>query len=241
MRFALAASLFLCATDVYGQSNPAFEVASVKPSGITAGSWVRFLPGGHLSAASWLKQLIQIAYGVEDYQVSGGPPWLTSQWYEIEAKTANESADRDEMRAMLRSLLEDRFKLRLHREDKVVPVFVLRTDKDGPKLTMLKDGETSRCTRDNSFICGMRTPAQLAKSLQYIVGRPVLDQTGVSGTFDILLNFDVYASRGQTAPPDYDKPSLTTALRDQLGLRLETDKAAFPVLVVEKVERPGEN
>jgi uncharacterized protein (TIGR03435 family) len=142
---------------------------------------------------------------------------------------------------MLRSLLEDRFKLQLNRQEKVVPVFALRPDKDGPKLTMLKDGEKSSCTRDDSFICGLRTPAQLAKSLQYIVGRPVLDQTGVSGTFDIVLNFDVYASSGQTAPPDYDKPSLTTALRDQLGLRLETDKAAFPVLVVEKVERPGEN
>src|SRR5262245_17633238 len=108
MRFALTASLFLCVTAARSQSNPAFEVASVRPSGITAGSWVRFLPGGRLSAASWLKQLIQIAYGVEDYQVSGGPSWLNSQWYEIEAKAANASENRNEMRAMLRSLLADR-------------------------------------------------------------------------------------------------------------------------------------
>src|ERR1039457_3051481 len=103
--------LFLCVPVAFTQSTPAFEVASVKPSAITAGSWVRFLPGGRLSAASWLKQLIQIAYGVEDYQVSGGPSWLTSQWYEIEAKAANASADRSEMTAMLRSLIEERFKL----------------------------------------------------------------------------------------------------------------------------------
>jgi uncharacterized protein (TIGR03435 family) len=118
---------------------------------------------------------------------------------------------------------------------------VLRADKGGPKLTPLQDGGKSKCTRDNSFICGLTTPAQLAKSLQYIVGRPVLDRTGVAGAFDILLDFDVYTTRGQTAPPDYDKPPLTTALREQLGLRLDSDKAPFAVLVVKKVERPGEN
>jgi uncharacterized protein (TIGR03435 family) len=131
--------------------------------------------------------------------------------------------------------------LRLRREEREFPVFVLRADKGGPKLTPLKEGENSKCGRDNSFVCGLKTPGQLAKSLQHIVGRPVLDQTGAAGTFDILLDFDVYATRGQAPPGDYEKPSLTTALREQLGLRMEADKAMFPVLVVEKVERPGEN
>ena len=237
MQLRLAMGLFLCVPVAFTQSTPAFEVASVKPSAITAGSWVRFLPGGRLSAASWLKQLIQIAYGVEDYQVSGGPSWLTSQWYEIEAKAANASADRSEMTAMLRSLIEERFKLQLRREEKAFPVFVLKADKGGPRLTPLKDGEKSRCTRDNSFVCGLKTTSQLAKSLQYIVGRPVLDQTGAAGTFDILLDFDVYATRGGTPPPDYEKPSLTAALREQLGLRLDASQERLPWLVVEKVER----
>jgi uncharacterized protein (TIGR03435 family) len=237
---SLAISLFLCAAAA-AQSNSAFEVATVKASGITAGSWARFLPGGRLSAASWVKQLIQIAYGVDDYQVSGGPPWLTSQWYEIEAKAADANAGREQMTAMLRSLLEDRFKLQLRRDEKEFPVFVLKAENGSEKLRPLQDGEKSQCTRNNSFICGLKTPAELAKSLQYIVGRPVLDRTGIAGTFDVLLDFDVYASRGQTAPPDYEKPSLTTALREQLGLRLVSDKAPFPVLVVTQVEKPGEN
>jgi uncharacterized protein (TIGR03435 family) len=241
MRLPLIAGVLSCAP-LFAQSPPAFEVATVKPSAITAGSWVRFLPGGRLSAASWLKQLIQIAYGFEDYQVSGGPPWLTSQWYEIEAKAADPNAGRTEVTAMLRSLIEERFQLQLRRDEKDVPVFLLKADKVAPKFAPLKDGEKSKCSRDNSFVCGLRTPGQLAKALQYIVGRPVLDRTGVAaGAFDVLLDFDVYASRGQTVPPDYDKPPLTTALREQLGLRLEAAKAPFPVLVVVRAERPGEN
>jgi uncharacterized protein (TIGR03435 family) len=241
MRVSLLVSPILCACAAFAQSRPTFEVATVKPSAITAGSWARFLPGGRLSAASWLKQLIQIAYGVEDFQVSGGPDWLSTQWYEIEAKSPDPNADRAAMLAMLRSLLEDRFQLRLRREERQFPVFLLKLEKGGPKLTPLQPGEKSRCTRDNSFVCGLKTPADLATSLRYTVRRPVLDQTGVSGTYDLLLDFDVYEIRGATAPPGYDKPSLTTALREQLGLRLESDRAPFPVLVVERVERPGEN
>jgi uncharacterized protein (TIGR03435 family) len=90
-------------------------------------------------------------------------------------------------------------------------------------------------------MCGITTIAQLAKSLQYSVDRPVLDKTGVGGKFDILLDFDTYSVRGQTPPPNYDKPSLVEALREQLGLRLEPQRASFPVLVVENVERPTEN
>jgi len=233
-------SVFLCAAAA-AQSNPTFEVAIVKASGITAGSWVRFQPGGRLSAASWLKQLIQIAYGVEDYQVTGGPAWLGTQWYEIEAKAADPNTDRAAMTAMLRTLLEERFKLQLRREERDFPVFLLKADNGAAKLRPLADGEKSQCGRNNSFVCGLKTPAQLGKALQNIVGRPVLDRTEIQGTFDVLLDFDVYAARGQTAPADYEKPSLTTALREQLGLRLVADKVPFPVLVVTQVERPGAN
>jgi uncharacterized protein (TIGR03435 family) len=221
---------------------PAFEVASIKRSAVQAGSWLRFLPGGRLSATSWVKQLIQVAYGVEDYQVSGGPGWLTSDRYDIEAKAEKADAGRDEMTMMLRSLLADRFKLQLRQEAKRdFPVYGLVVDKNGPKLRPLKDGEVSRCGRDNSFMCGITTTAQLAKSLQYTVDRPVLDKTGLDGKFDVLLDFDTYSSRGQTPPPDYDKPSLASALQEQLGLRLQPQKESFPVLVVESIQRPTAN
>jgi uncharacterized protein (TIGR03435 family) len=221
---------------------PVFEVASIKRDAAEAGSFIRFLPGGRLSAMSWVKQLIQVAYGVEDYQVSGGPAWVGSERYTIEAKAENASASKGELTAMLRSLLMERFKLVVREESKEFPVFELVVDKGGPpRLRPLKDGEASLCARDNSFVCGMRTIGQLAKALQYPAGRPVIDQTGIDGQFDILLDFDTYSSRGQTPPADYDKPSMGKALQEQLGLRLESRKSTLKVIVVESIQRPTEN
>jgi uncharacterized protein (TIGR03435 family) len=240
--FAVAVTLLLAGTAV-PQTSPApdFEVASVKYSERTAGSWCRFLPGGRLSASSWVKQLIQIAWGVEDYEVSGGPDWLTTDWYDIEAKAPGADAARPEMTLMLQSLLVSRFKLQLRHETKNLAVYELRVAKNGPKLRPMQDGEASRRRWDKYFQCGIHTTAQLAKSLTNLVGRPVIDKTGLEGRFDILLDFDVYSSRGETPPPGFDKPSVFKALQDQLGLRLDSQKASFPVLIVESIQRPTEN
>jgi uncharacterized protein (TIGR03435 family) len=236
----------LLATFVFAQetARPHFEVASIKPSDVTAGSWCRFLPGGRLDALSWIKQLIQIAYGVEDYQVTGGPSWLGTQWYDVQAKAPNPDADKAEMSLMLQSLLADRFKLQLRRDTVAIPVFALvidKGDKGAFKLRPLKEGEPSHCGRDNSFACGLRTTADLAKSLQYIVKRPVLDQTNVAGRYDLLLDFDTYAIMDRTPPPDWNKPSLEAALAEQLGLKLAPQQATLPRLVVETIQRPTEN
>jgi uncharacterized protein (TIGR03435 family) len=208
---------------------------------MTYGSYYRYLPGGRLSVMSWIKQVIQFAYGVEDYQVSGGPGWLTEDRYNIEAQAENPDASKSDMNLMMQSLLADRFKLKLSRGTKDFDVYYLVVDKNGPKLTPLKQGEPSRCSRDNSYACGTTTVAQLANSLKYITGRPVIDKTGIDGTYDILLDFDTYSTQGRTPPPDYDKPQLKTALQEQLGLRLEPQKMPLPTLVVESIERPTEN
>lgn len=242
MRAFFVASLWVfLAVDALPQTapSPAFEVASIKRSAMTAGSWFRFLPGGRLSATSWVKQMIQIAYGVEDYQVTGGPGWIVSDWYDIEAKAGNADAGKPEMTEMLQSLLADRFRLKVRRETRDFPVFDLVVDANSSKLKLLKDGEASGCRRDNSFACGYTNIAQLAKALEHFVGRPVLDKTGLNGKFDLLLDFDT--SQNQTSPTDSDKPSLARALQEQLGLRLEPQKASFPVLAIENIQRPTEN
>ena len=243
-RALAVASLLLLASGAKPQASavPAFEIASVKFSDRQAGSWFRFLPGGRLSATSWIKQAIQIAWGVEDYQVSGGPGWLTTDWYDIEAKAASAEATKGDMTLMLRSLLTDRFKLRVHQEMKEFPAYNLVVDKGGSKLVPLKDGDKPRpCTRENTNVCGTRTTAQLANDLHYTVGAPVFDKTGMEGNFDILLMFDVYGIRGQTAPAGYDQPSVYSALQQQLGLRLEQQKTSMPVIVVDSIQRPSEN
>jgi uncharacterized protein (TIGR03435 family) len=220
---------------------PSFDVASIRPSSEQAGSYLRFLPGGRLSVMSWIKQLIQIAYGVQDYQVTGGPQWLSTDRYYIEARTEKADATKPEMTAMLQTLLADRFKLRVRQETRDFPVYDLVVDKGGPKLNPLAKGENQQCVRGRDFVCGMTSPAQLANSIRPFAGRPVIDKTGLEGRYDVQLDFDTYSARGRTPPEDYDKPTLEHALEDQLGLKLVANKVALPVYVVESVERPTEN
>ncbi len=244
MRVLFSASLFVflsCAAFAQTAPAPTFEVASVKLSAMRAGSWCRFLPGGRLSATSWIRQVIQIAYGVADYQVTGGPGWLGTDRYDIEAKAGDPGAGQAEMTVMLQSLLADRFQLKLRRETRTFDAYDLVAAKNGPKLTPLEDGGKSRCGPDNSFVCGVRTMDQLANALKYSAGRPVFNKTGVAGNYDVLLDFDTYAATGQTPPPGWDKPSLAAALQEQLGLKLEPQKASLPLLVVESIERPTQN
>jgi bla regulator protein blaR1 len=222
-------------------TTPSFDVASIRPSTMDYGSYVRYLPGGRLSAMSWIKQVIQVAYGVADYQVTGGPAWLTTDRYTIEAKAANPDATKDEINGMLQSLLAERFKLQLRKETKDFSVYDLVVDKDGPKLTPLKEGEASKCGKNNAFACGYTNPGQLLGALKPFTGRPIFDKTGISGRFDILLDFDVYSERGKTPPEGYDKPSLKDALHDQLGLKLVPHMESLPVWVVDSIERPSDN
>jgi uncharacterized protein (TIGR03435 family) len=142
---------------------------------------------------------------------------------------------------MTQTLLAERFKLKFHFETKDLDVYDLVVDKNGPKLKPLKEGEDFHCTRDNTEMCGLSSPAQMATWLNYIVGKPVLDKTGISGRYEMLITFDVYSAQGRTPPENYDKPSLEDALRDQLGLRLVPHKEPMPVLVIDHIERPSEN
>jgi uncharacterized protein (TIGR03435 family) len=239
---AVLAGFLACIGLAQTVAAPAFEVASVKYDPRKAGSWVRFLPGGRLDASSWLKQLIQIAWDMKDYQVIGGPAWLGDDWYAVEAKTSDPNPDEKQMKLMLRTLLTDRFQLHLRRETREFPTFNLVVAKGGSKLNPLAEGAKSACARDNSLICGMRTTASLAGYLTSIAGRPVFDKTGLTGTFDILVIFNPYAGRDNPPSTYYaDQPDMTTALHDQLGLQLEPSKEAMPVLIVESVQRPSDN
>src|ERR1035437_7525422 len=220
---------------------PAFDVASIRPSSEQAGSYMRFLPGGRLSGMSWIKQVIQIAYGVHDYQVMGGPEWLNTDRYYIEAKAEKTDATKEEMTTMLQTLLLDGFKVRVRQESREIPIYDLVVDKGGSKLKPLVKGEPQPCVRGRDFVCGMTSPEQLALSLRYFAGRPVIDKTGLEGRYDVQLDFDMYSARGQTPPADYDKPSLEQALEDQLGLLMVPAKMAMPMYVVESISRPSEN
>jgi uncharacterized protein (TIGR03435 family) len=242
-------NLFLLAAGACAQTTAptAFEVASIKPhtSSVDFRHMFQFLPGGRFRASNtWIKFVIQQAYDLQDYQVVGGPAWLSSDSrYDIDAKAPGENATKEQMRVMLQTLLVERCQLKVHNETREFAVYNLVAAKGGPKLIPWKEGDPSRpCTRETAEMpCGMHTIGQVADWLKYIVGHPVFDRTGIEGSYDLMLNFDAYEARGQTAPPGYDKPTLTTALPDQLGLRLVATKAQLPVLVIESIQRPSDN
>lgn len=144
---------------------------------------------------------------LKDYQVSGGPAWITSDRFDIDAKAGDAGAGEPQMRLMLQTLLAERFQLKIRQETKEFPVYDLVVAKGGPKIRALKPGDQSNCRRDNSEICGLRTMPQLADFLTNAAGRPVFDKSEIQGDYDLLLNFDVYEARNQTAPPDYNKRS----------------------------------
>ena len=230
----------------------AFEVASVKPNTqATAETTVRVDLGGRISiTAAPLRWLIASAYGdanggLRPEQVIGFPAGLRSERFDITAQTAPEvapaAATSIAMRPFLRTLLEGRFTLRTHRDRRELPVYALvrtRLNALGPRLAL----SAVDCSQDNAK-CGfqggpvgrIKAEALSADLLMQLLanasGRIVVDRTGLKGPFNIDLEW----SPDQTAS---DKPSIFTAVQEQLGLKLESTRAPVDVLVIDSVERP---
>ena len=239
-----AAALGLCLVipAVHAQT---FEVASVRPSQPHGGSPMSLLiePGGRVIASGTpLQQLILKAYSLRAFQLSRGPDLLYSQ-FDINAKPAAAIAD-DQVLPMLRSLLADRFKLKVHRETREAQVYVLTIDKNGSKLTAaqpvynagVRIGGIGRLTGISA------APEQLAETLSDIrlngrafLDRPVLDRTGLKGVYNFSLTWT------PDAIADPSEPSIFTAVREQLGLKLESTRAQVEYLVIDHLERPTEN
>jgi uncharacterized protein (TIGR03435 family) len=253
---------------------PAFEVASIHPSAPeTRGVSIDFAPGGRFVASNVpLRVLIREAYGIRDFQLSGGPDWVSSVRYEIIAKAgiilnethANEThADKDQVRAMLQTLLADRFKLVVRRELKDLNVYTLAAGKNGPRLgeeglkeVKLDEENPSRGVRFRGLgrVAGvMASMSQLAVTLsdtvlngQAILDRPVLDRTGLTGVYDFKLEWsgeEQSADGGASFNPAANPAgaSIFTAMQQQLGLKLEATKAAVEVFIIDQAAKPTEN
>jgi uncharacterized protein (TIGR03435 family) len=232
-----------------------FEVASIKRnvSG-DLGRYIKPAPGRVSVSNMTVKDLLTMAYQVRDFQISGGPGWVNSDRYDIEAKTGGIATPK-QVQQMLRTLVEGRFKLKIHRETKELPIYELAVAKGGLKIQPAKEGScieldpskqvpTDRQASEFCGYSGMRGGSleatkqkmpDLAMSLSFILARTVIDKTGLKEAFDIHLAF---------APlngPDSTGPSIFTAVQEQLGLRLESGKGPVEVLAIDEVERPSEN
>jgi bla regulator protein blaR1 len=257
---------------------PEFAVASIKQnkSG-SMGMMMRFAPDGLTATNILLSDLIRQAYGVNDDQVSGEPGWTSSEHFDIDAKVdstdvpALKNLTFDQRRQMLRSLLVDRFGLKVHEETKEMPVYALVVAKGGPKMHEAKPGDTypnglkgpdgqhggagmMMFNANGQLTAQGASIETLTRILSRQLGRTVLDKTGLTAKYDFTLQMP--SLRGLVpmphsadgGPPSADSsaddssgPSIFTALQDQLGLKLESQKAPLPLIVVDHIEQPSAN
>jgi uncharacterized protein (TIGR03435 family) len=237
-------------------ADPSFEVATIKPSDPNKQGRVLTVQGDRMVTRNTsLSYLITFAYDLHPKQISGGPAWLDSEKYDINAKPDVEGQPSvDQLKAMLQKLLTDRFKLTFHKEKKELAAYAITVGKTGPKLTKSEadPNDLPGIGRSRLGLTARNTSiAFLAGFMQtWILDRPVVDQTGLAGKFDFTLNWTPDASQtggggGQTAQPAADDPAalpdLFTAIVAQLGLKLESARIPVEVLVIDKVEKPSDN
>jgi uncharacterized protein (TIGR03435 family) len=248
-----------------------FDVVSVKPNksdqfahindtGDGDGITLRNMP---------LNEIILYAYGLRDMSLlSGSPEWVQSNRYDIQAKvgesdlSAFHKLTKDQRRLMLQDILGNRFKMKTHQERKEISVYALVVAKNGPLLKKVEPGEkraTGIENKDGTIVQGQllysRGPGQMigqeipmelfARSLSGLAGKPVVNNTGITGVYDFKLEWEPDHSppRGEPGeiPADPSGPSIFNALQEQLGLKLESQKVEMPIVVIDHIEEPSEN
>jgi len=276
---AMAAGVLFVAAQT--TPRPSFEVASIKPYADSAGPvfyGYRLAPGSPRLTFSGVtaKELLKYAYRINDFQIIGGPDWINSLRYDIEAKAEDGSVTRKDFSdpvilpepfaVRIQSLLDERFHLKMHRETRDLQVYELLIAGGGSRMTLSSDQSplslpepgdpgkplvppqqfrgaiAPRCSLGGCALEGTGIPMfRFINSLSMQLGRPIVDRANLGpGLYDINLRWSGTPSTGAT-PENADAPSIFTALREQLGLRLATAKGPVEVFVIESVQKPTPN
>ena len=259
---ASASFVALTVAILTAQTPPAFDAATVKSNKSGTQTNISMLPNGVNFINLPLRAIIQFAYGVnQPWKLAGVPDWAATERFDINARAAG-AVTTEERRLMLQALLADRFKLVAHMEKREVPIFALmmaRSDaKPGEKLVQSKGCIAGNVAAPEApspgagnQTCGLRNAGagrlvligmpiqQLAAILGTLLGRTMVDKTGLTGRYDIDLTF---VPEQPGAAGDASGPSIYTALREQLGLKLESQREVEDVLVIEHLEKqPTDN
>ncbi len=225
------------------QAPRSFDVASIRRdlSG-SQNTQINVSDGGRVTFTNAsLKTLIRNAYGILSFQLAGEPDWIDTEMYDIDARTGTpEKISQEQLKVLLQNLLADRFHLKVHREMREATVYALYVDKGGPKFTESAGPRTdSMNTRKSPADARMKGTAAsmpiLAGNLANQLGRFVVDKTGLNGAYDFTVEWSPEQSAEST------HPSIFTALREQLGLRLESEKGRVEMLVIDNAERASDN
>jgi uncharacterized protein (TIGR03435 family) len=238
---------------------PAFDVASIKQhteqmNGVTFADG----EGGRLTVVNNpIFNVIDNAYGISKYQLIGAPDWVESERYDIEAR-GPATAGHKEMMLMVQALLADRFAMRAHFETREMPAYILTVAKGGPKLRLTGsedcvpfDGTkpnpqavpnvcgNDHLSRNNVWSATHISMRDVAGLLSSVMRRPVIDHTGIKGTFDVHMQWSDDLTL-QDSPAD-GPPSIYVALRETLGFELKSGRGPAEVLVIDHIEKPTGN
>jgi uncharacterized protein (TIGR03435 family) len=239
---SLCLALALACTPLASQP-PGWEVVSVKPNhSNSTESNLDSAPGGRTTATNiTIRELIRLAYTVKDYQIEHAPGWVDTDRFDINGKnTSGKNTSLDDEKALIRTLLTDRFHLAVRRETRQRPVYLLVVGKDGPKLTPHNDGTGSGTRKTCGQLKGTRlTMDTIATVLSRQLDRDVLNQTNLPGKYDFQLDWT--PDSGPCSDDAPVRPAFVTAIQQQLGLKLEAGKGPAEYLIVEHIERPTEN
>jgi len=256
MRILFLVAMAIPALAFGQQDRLTFEVASIKPAkpgGRGGFTGIKPKPAGqgYDAVGAPVRLMISLMYRMPIQHITGGPGWLDSELWDVEAK-ADKSYSVDDLHTMFQNLLADEFKLKFHKETKEGPVYVLSVDKSGPKMKVNDSPQNYQIPiagGRGGIINGTRVPMEY---MCYWLGqvlrnddRPVIDRTGLKGTYDFTLSFL------PELPPGFDKanvpqeildrPSIFDALKAQLWLKLEPQKGPVEYYVIDHVEKPAGN
>lgn len=241
-----------------------FEVAAIRLNKSGGGNSSSDTDNNRFTAVNVsLKSLMQYdAYGIPASRIFGGPKWLDSARFDIEAKMDDETTarlknlDRQQRnlqtQAIFQQLLADRFQLKTHWETRELPTYALVFARNGPKLKPTADttGNSGTSVSGNGSSVNFKTTGltleQFAESLTSStsgdLGREVIDKTGIQGRYDITLNWTRDTGANASGDPAQGSgPSLFTAIQEQIGLKLESSKGPVRVLVIDHAEMPSDN
>jgi uncharacterized protein (TIGR03435 family) len=234
-----------------------FDVVSVKPSAPDDHNSFMFqnLPGGSIRLVGVpLRMIIMQAYDVKAFQVSGGPDWIRADRWDILAKAEGVEGrlSRAQENPMLQALMADRFQLKLHRETREMSVYALVVEKNGSKLVPHTGAEQQFRSVYGSLIVKKGGTEALAAWLSRGLGRMVIDKTDLGGEYDYALEWTPEPGEGgpesiglppeaPTPHAETNGPSIFTALQEQLGLHLVSQKGPIEIIVIDSVAKPSAN
>jgi uncharacterized protein (TIGR03435 family) len=240
------------------ESIPVFQVATIKASKPDETLRIQIVGHRFSTTGTSMIDILKYAYGVHASQITSGPEWIRTEKFDLLADPETEQRPTsDVMKKMVQQLVAERFQFSFHRDRKELPVYAIVPGKTEPRLTKSKHDDpnvipavgfapSGRLSAQNATLADFATFLQ-----RYVLDRPVVDETGITGRYDVDLKWTPDESpsggtgsggTGRSQPEDAGgPPGLYTAFQEQLGLKLNATKAVVEVFVVDHVEHPSEN